>query len=436
MIKKILLSLALLGFIFGSPILANAQSFTSLKAQLFDLSDKLENFKKVEGNTKVNGEVLGASSLFITSFTATPSVVAVGGTSTISWTTENVTSCTAFTEVAENNDWKGSKPISGTQVLQNITIYESYHLMCIGNDGSENWAQLYIYLESNLPDITFTATPNKIPYGGSTTLNWKLNNPTLFSECTSGGRSYSVDDGGRSWDTPYNKGLSGSQVINNLTGTSSFGLYCKNFAGGKSVFVNIDIAVKPKIEITANPIIVEYGGSTKLNWTTSNAANCKGEGDWSGHKIHGGSQVISSIKNDKTFILTCASYYGGSYSQSVKVKVKVINPNDKDKAEVVSVPDDTKITTTTDSNTCSFTFKKALAYGSKDSKSSRDVALMQSVLVDEGLLSAKEATGVFYAKTQTALKNFQKRYNLSQTGKLDTKTADKMNTLFAQYCAN
>ena len=61
---------------------------------------------------------------------------------------------------------------------------------------------------------------------------------------------------------------------------------------------------------------------------------------------------------------------------------------------------------------------------------------MQSVLVDEGLLSSKEATGKFYSVTQTALKKFQKKYGLSQNGTADEKTRTKLNELYKFYCSN
>ena len=77
---------------------------------------------------------------------------------------------------------------------------------------------------------------------------------------------------------------------------------------------------------------------------------------------------------------------------SKTVKVKVIKPDDKDKTPTEPVPtggSNTNIVSNSNNNICSFTFTKDLAYGSTDSVKNKDVSLMQSVLVDEGLLSAK-----------------------------------------------
>lgn len=87
-------------------------------------------------------------------------------------------------------------------------------------------------------------------------------------------------------------------------------------------------------------------------------------------------------------------------------------------------------------NFCAFTFTKNLGYGNVDTNTSKDVSYLQSVLVDEKLLPSPAVTGKFYAQTQTALKNFQKKYKLAQTGKVDANTRIKLNSLFQDYCNN
>lgn len=450
MIKKILLSFALFGFVFGSPILANAQSFTNLKVQLFDLSDKLENFKKVEGN----GEVLGATSttggyLRVSLWASKEYNIEPSDSVEVRWyVDEDIAKPTSCVGKAVNgfvNSWNGSKAFTPegykTQILTNITNSDILQLTCVFADNYTETSQFNLLIKADTPAstakpeiISFISDTYDMPYiPYDLKLSWESKNATQCEWITVGGDPSAHAQ----WPHPLNKTLKGNQTITNVRYDTQFGLICRNEQNNSFIRKDISVNFNAKLNFQANTITVPYLGNATLSWESNMRFPdiCKASGDWSGNKNYNGSQVISAIKNDKTFTLTCKHPLTGS-PISKTVKVKVINPNDKDKAEVVSIPDDTKITTTTDSNTCSFTFKKALAYGSKDSKSAKDVALMQSVLVDEGLLSSKDATGVFYAKTQTALKNFQKRYNLSQTGKLDTKTADKMNTLFAQYCAN
>ncbi len=66
----------------------------------------------------------------IVTISANPVSVANGGSATVTWTTSNATSCTA------SGDWSGSKPLSGTQVISNITQDKSLFLACTGNGST------------------------------------------------------------------------------------------------------------------------------------------------------------------------------------------------------------------------------------------------------------------------------------------------------------
>jgi hypothetical protein len=61
---------------------------------------------------------------------ANPSSVASGGTSTLTWSSTNATSCTA------SNGWSGTKAVSGTQSTGTLTASKTYSLMCTGTGGS------------------------------------------------------------------------------------------------------------------------------------------------------------------------------------------------------------------------------------------------------------------------------------------------------------
>jgi hypothetical protein len=444
MIKKILLSLAMFGFVFGSPILASAQSFTSLKTQMFDLGQKIENFK-IENK----GEVLGVTSSYNLSFTASPYNVSSGGSSEFKWSVSPAAeSCVAWTS-QNNPQWQGNKNPSGTntQTITNITKNETFRLECTWADGGKNSRTFFIQIKENLPQITFTATPvefSSSPF--STTLSWKATNAT---ECSYGGVSGAIS-AFQQWPVPTSKGIEGTQVITNLDSYSTFRLNCEGPGG--YAYKEVLVYLVPTINFTANPTTVPYLGSTLLSWNTENAyqplpssSYCVASKDWSGNKNFKGTQVISGIKTDKTFVLTCYDVTGKAYSKTVYVKVaKVGDIPDPDKETgglgsdgpglVSNNPEVSKITS---NNTCStFSFKRTLSYGSKDTRTTKDVTLMQSILVDEGLMRASDATGSFFSRTQLGLRAFQKKYNLTQTGRLDTKTMVKMNDLFKEYCSN
>ncbi len=452
MIKKILLSLAMFGFVFGSPILANAASFTNLKAQLFDLSSKIESFKKVDNK----GEVLGASStsggyLRISLWASKEYNVEPSDSVEVRWYIhEDIAKPTFCNGNAVNGfvvAWNGPKAFTPegykTQTLTNITKSDILQLTCTFADNYTETAQFNLLIKADTPSptakpeiLSFVSDVYDIPYiPYDLKLSWDSKNATSCEWITVGGDPSAFEQ----WPFPLNKGLKGNQTIKNVRYSAQFGLICRNEQNNSFIRKDIDISFNAKVDLNADSVLVPYLGSTKLTWESNMRFSniCTASGDWSGNKNYIGSQVISGIKNDKTFTLTCKHPVSNSLI-SKTVKVKVIKPDDKDKTPTEPVPtggNNTNIVSNSNTNNiCSFTFTKDLAYGSSDSVKNKDVSLMQSVLVDEGLLSSKDATGKFYSVTQTALKKFQKKYGLSQTGKVDQKTRIKLNELFPIYC--
>jgi hypothetical protein len=64
------------------------------------------------------------------SLTANPQTVAMGGTSTLTWTSTNATSCTA------SGAWSGAQPASGTLGTGALSASATYSLVCSGTGGS------------------------------------------------------------------------------------------------------------------------------------------------------------------------------------------------------------------------------------------------------------------------------------------------------------
>src|SRR5207237_5021813 len=69
----------------------------------------------------------------VISFVATPATVQSGGTSTLTWTTTDATSCTG------SNSWTGTKPVNGSETVTPPAGAGSYTyvLSCTG-PGGEN----------------------------------------------------------------------------------------------------------------------------------------------------------------------------------------------------------------------------------------------------------------------------------------------------------
>ncbi|MGH8605523.1 MAG: hypothetical protein ACREXR_22850, partial [Gammaproteobacteria bacterium] len=60
------------------------------------------------------------------SLTANPVQVGKGGAALLSWASQRTTSCTA------SGGWSGSKGLSGSQTVSNITAGQTYNLLCAG----------------------------------------------------------------------------------------------------------------------------------------------------------------------------------------------------------------------------------------------------------------------------------------------------------------
>jgi hypothetical protein len=64
------------------------------------------------------------------SLTASPPGVAPGGTTTLSWSSSNVSACTA------SGGWSGSKSLSGSQATAALNTDQTYTLSCSGSNGN------------------------------------------------------------------------------------------------------------------------------------------------------------------------------------------------------------------------------------------------------------------------------------------------------------
>jgi len=460
MFKKFVFSLFIVGMLVG-PLTTNASTFTSLKAQLEYISNKIANF-----SSDVKGEVLGVTSQSapVINFKASPSLVNSGGSTTLSWSTINASECLGRDYIA-GGTFGGSKNLNGSQTINNITSNRMFVLNCRGA-GGETEALVFVQIIAGGPTINFSSNPSKIPYGGTSTLTWSS---TGAEYCYVSGSAPGNNTAASALDINT---LNGSQVISGFTDHTYFTIGCYGPGGPKEAVaaVFIENAV-PKIDFKVDPNLVSSGGSSKLTWNVENATTCEAHSSpnsswFSYNKSLTGTQIISGITKDTIFDIYCLGLVRSNrVSQTVYVKtsgpkcdypvppkncsyIQGPNYNPTTNCGLVLdckvVVDDSKVISTdtssskvaTTNNFCAFTFTKNLGYGNVDTKTIKDVSYLQSVLVDEKLLPSSAVTGKFYAQTQTALKNFQKKYKLAQTGKVDANTRIKLNSLFQDYCNN
>ncbi|MBP9803160.1 MAG: peptidoglycan-binding protein, partial [Candidatus Pacebacteria bacterium] len=132
-------------------------------------------------------------------FTANPTEVASGGSTTLNWSAQGVSSCVA------SGDWTGTKSAYGLQTMNNLTSNKTYVLTCTNASGVSTKKEVTVSV--NAPIVEFTANPTEVASGGFTTLNWSAQG---VSSCVASG------------DWTGTKSAYGLQTMNNLTSNKTY----------------------------------------------------------------------------------------------------------------------------------------------------------------------------------------------------------------------
>ena len=241
---------------------------------------------------------------------ATPSSIASGGTTTLSWTASNATACTA------TGGWSGARALSGSEARAGLVATTTFALTCSGAGGTASQAVTVNVTPANPPPaVALSAVPNAIVQGSSATLSWSSTNAT---GCTAS----------RDWTGA--KATQGTQSTGTLTSvrTYSYGLSCTGPGGVASRSATVVVSATPpapSVSLSANPAQVAQGGTSTLSWSTTNASTCTASGGWSGTKAISGSQTTSALSQSTTFTLACTGA-GGTTTRSVSVTVTPAMP--------------------------------------------------------------------------------------------------------------
>ncbi len=141
------------------------------------------------------------------SFTASPTTVASGGTTNLTWSATNVTSCTA------SGDWSGAKILSDSEVSAPITSTKTYTLTCTGTGGNVSGNVTVTLAAVSLPAGTIDANNCLVTVSGTRTCD------TVVSWNATGYPSPKVYKSGSPWlslDLP-------ADIINSRSAAVSFG---------------------------------------------------------------------------------------------------------------------------------------------------------------------------------------------------------------------
>lgn len=243
---------------------------------------------------------------------ASPTAVAAGGSSTISWTTSDATSCNGTGGIA---GWPGTKTVpNGSQSVGPLSAAATFALSCTGAGGTTQRSTTVSLLAA--PTVTFSANPTSVASGARTTLTWSSQNATA---CVASG----------AW--AGSKAVSGSEQSAQLNQTSTFNLDCTGAGGttGRSATVMVSSPPPPPppppppaptVTLTASQTSVAPNTQVTLTWSSTDATACTASGGWSGSRATSGSEQSSSLTNTTNFMLDCTGS-GGSASGQVMVTV-------------------------------------------------------------------------------------------------------------------
>ncbi|MDP2324904.1 MAG: hypothetical protein Q8N51_12875, partial [Gammaproteobacteria bacterium] len=140
---------------------------------------------------------------------ASPNSVTAGGTTTLSWSSLDATSCTA------SGAWSGSKATTGSTSVGPLNNTSTYSLSCTGSGGTISQSTTVQVVASG-PTISLTASPTTVSPNGSSVLSWSASNAT---SCTASG----------AWSG--SKSVSGSQSVGPLSASSTYTLSCTGSGG-------------------------------------------------------------------------------------------------------------------------------------------------------------------------------------------------------------
>lgn len=187
---------------------------------------------------------------------ATPTAIQNGGSSTLSWTTENATSFSIDQGI------NAVTPVSAGTYSVSPAVTTTYTGTATGVGGTVNCtATVTVTSTSPAPVCTLVANPVAVQLGGSSTLTWTSANATTFS-INQGIGAVTPTSGGSHLVTPT--------VTTTYTGTATGPGGTVNCAA--SVTVTTSPPPTPPIcTLVANPSAIQTGGSSALTWTTQNA---------------------------------------------------------------------------------------------------------------------------------------------------------------------
>jgi len=249
-----------------------------------------------------------------------PISVSYGNQVNLSWTSSNANSCQA------SGDWSGSKSVSGSETVYNLTSSKTFTLNCTGSAGSASdsvtvnvgSASLSVSLSPSpssgcapLNGVDFTASVSRT---GTGDINY-------FFDCTNDGTWDRIVTNSYNSYTAYD--VCNFDSIGNYTAkvkVESQGVSAENTANINVSSCYSSLTVDLKINGYDSFIALPYNSVATLTWTSNNASYCTASGDWSGSKAISGSESTGNLTVSKSYSVTCTGS-GGSNTDTVTASI-------------------------------------------------------------------------------------------------------------------
>lgn len=304
---------------------------------------------RCQGSNGVSSETLTVKvvaaptvSLSITSSSPVANKVAVGQTTTLTWSSTDTNSCSLTLTIPDPDGGDDDVSSSNAESSGNLVFAPvsagtmTYEFICAGS-GSSTVVSTSVVLEIvNKPALTLKATPTVSPLlkdvaGQNTvTYEWTATNVDA-NQCTASGVLTGTQP------------VSSTQLVTMTTaGTNTLTLTCVGPTGtdvSKSVSVTVlDPTLPPSIDnFSASPSSMPLYQNATLSWSVSNALTCtaqsdagaalpSGTGSWTGSKTLSGTAIVTPLTVSlHSYTLSCDGP-GGNSQQVITVDATMPPP--------------------------------------------------------------------------------------------------------------
>lgn len=277
-------------------------TFPGLAGQTYSFRLTVKNVDGLTGTATTTVTIMSTTPVSVASFTASPSTITAGQTSTLTWVALNATSVSIAPGIGAVNATSGSVQVTPTATT-------TYTLTATNSSGSVTSTAVVTVsaaVVANPQIIMYNGSPLSITAGGQSTLSWSTVNATA------------VTISGLGTQAP-----NGSVSTGVLNTTTSFTLTATG-ANGNTVSAVITITVAPVavpqiVMFTASPMTINSGQSTQLCWQVIGATTIA-ISNGIGSSLQANSCQSISPTTTTTYVLT-ATNAAGQNQASVTVNV-------------------------------------------------------------------------------------------------------------------